>query len=111
MVLSRHSLHLTLGLLRGCALIANLPQSRVHVCIPEGSFPCRFARGDLVDAAIAQAAVSAAEALAEGTAADIERTAKYLERYRDVRAKRAAMQVQLRMWAHILRSWLIESIP
>jgi hypothetical protein len=50
-----------------------------------------------VDAVVAPAAVSAAEALAEGTAADIERTAKYLERYRDVRAKRAAMQVTMRV--------------
>ena len=65
--------------------------------------PGRFARSDLVDAAVTPAAVSAAEALAEGTAADIERTAKYLERYRDVRAKRAAMQVALRLQTRTLR--------
>ena len=65
---------------------------------------CRFARGDLVDAAIAPAAVAAAEALADSTAADTERVAKYLERYGAVRDKRAAMQVQLAAYVQTLQT-------
>jgi hypothetical protein len=88
----------------------NLASACAHLKYLHVSFPRRFARGDLVDAAIVPAAVSAAESLAEGTAADTERTAKYLERYRDVRAKRAAMQVQLQMWTCILQSVLVKTV-
>jgi hypothetical protein len=56
---------------------------------------CRFARSDLVDGAIVPAATSAADALIESTATDVDRVAKYLARYREVRAKRAAMEVNL----------------
>jgi phage-related tail protein len=57
-----------------------------------------------VDAAVAPAAVAAAEALADSTAADTERVAKYLERYGAVRDKRAAMQVQLAVYVRTLQT-------
>lgn len=55
----------------------------------------RFARGDLVDAAIAPAAVEAADLLAEATAANTERVAKYLTRYQEVQARRTTMEAAL----------------
>lgn len=44
-------------------------------------------------AAVAPAAVEAAESLAEATAANTERVAKYLARYQEVQARRTAMEV------------------
>lgn len=53
----------------------------------------RLGRGDLVDSAAAPAAAEAAEAATDDAAANTGRVAKYLARYQEVQAKRAAMQV------------------
>ncbi len=55
----------------------------------------RFAREDLAEALIQPAALDAAEVLAEATAANSARVAKYLARYKKVQDKRMAMQVRL----------------
>ena len=48
-----------------------------------------------MDGVIAPAAFDAADALAEATEANLGRVSKYLARYREVQAKRAAMEVRV----------------
>lgn len=55
----------------------------------------RLGRGDLVGEAVVPAAAEAAEGAAAEAAANSGRVAKYLARYREVQAKRAAMQVRV----------------